>query len=481
MRRLSLLAVLLAAFWSSTAPAQEKPTEDPTAATSDAGVDPFEAGLVEPEMAPAGAPLAERRDRPKYDGVKKRTTFGDVVVWIPRVVLFPLYLVSEYVVRRPLGWAITGIEKNLLIPKLRHYTTIGDSDGEGVYAGVNPIFRFDTGFRFAVGLLFWAERVGGEQSEIRLGADTDFANNLTTDLQWRLGLGERLELTPRFRFAQRDDFRFHGSGPNSEQEHETRFFRRKTLGGLNAELTAPSPGIGALLETEVSRNELDCLKNDDNIDICGDDRTFGTDDDPFAVPTLLDPYSLFRATTRIYADSRKPRPQSGTGVRGEVFARFGNGLSEADISFVRVGAEASVFWDIYQQRVIGLRVTAEDTIRENNIPFPELILLGGSDLMRGFSRGRLHGGSMFVASLDYRYPIWSLADGTIFVEAGNTFHDLADLELDALRGSFGFGIRSISSRHVSFDVLVAAGTTRFDDANFGIESGRLSIGTNWGF
>jgi len=101
--------------------------------------------------------------------------------------------------------------------------------------------------------------------------------------------------------------------------------------------------------------------------------------------------------------------------------------------------------------------------------------------MRGFPRGRLHGASMFVASLDYRYPVWSLLDGTVFFEVGNVFDDLADVDLAALRGSFGFGLRTIDSRHVSFDMLLAAGTTRFDDANFALESGRISIGTNWGF
>ena len=111
----------------------------------------------------------------------------------------------------------------------------------------------------------------------------------------------------------------------------------------------------------------------------------------------------------------------------------------------------------------------------------KVILLGGPDLMRGFGRGRMHGASTFVASVDYRYPIYQLADGTVFFEVGNAFDDLDDLELDALRGSFGAGIRSINSRHVSFDILVAAGTTRFDDESFGIESARLSIGTNWGF
>ena len=441
------------------------------------GVYPLQDGLSPVSDAPQRS-LGSKRDRPEYDGVPKRTTVGQALLWVPRVILFPLFVVSEYVIRKPIGAAVTGIEKNLILEKFRHYTTIGERDGEGVYAGVNPIARFDSGFRIAVGLLFWAERVGTKDSETWIGVDTDFVRNATVDVGWKIA-SDRLSITPRFLLEQRDDFRFYGVGLDAPEEQHSRFFRRKLMGELTAELEAPSPGFGARLSTEISSNDFDCSNNEE-FDICGPDGAFGNDDDRVGAVAGFDGYGLARVKARIYADSRPERPGNGTGARAELFARWGQGLSD-DISFLRGGGELSLFWDIFQQRVIGLRVHTETTFRDVDVPFAELILLGGPELMRGFSRGRFHGASAFVASLDYRYPIWSLADGTIFFEAGNAYDDLDEIDFAAMRGSFGIGIRSVGSRHVSFDALVAAGTTQFNDADFGVESVRLSIGTNWGF
>lgn len=482
MRRWTILFALalcllspMAGFAQTVAPpAEVEPTTPPPGP-----VEPLAAGLDDGMEPVVGAPLDAKRERPKVDGVAKRVTVGEALLWVPRVLLYPLYLVSEFVVRKPIGWAITTVEKNYILPKLRHYTTIGEKDGPGVYAGVDPIARFDTGFRPAIGLLFWAERLLPD-TELRLGLDTDFVRNATIDAQFRAPIGEKLVLTPLIRFEQRDDFRFYGVGPDSLEDDESLFFRRKLHGGVRADLLAPSPGVGATLMTEVSSNRFDCSDDDEN-DICGPDGVVDTADDRLQADGFVDGYELLRVTARIYADSRAPRPASSTGARAEVFARWGQGLSNSETHFIRSGAEGALFWDIFQQRVLGLRVLAETTVRSGDVPFAELILPGGSDTMRGFSRGRLHGASLFVASLDYRYPIWSLADGTIFVEAGNVFDELSDLEVDALRGSFGFGIRTVGSRHASLDLLIAAGTTRFDDPNFGLESVRFSIGTNWGF
>jgi hypothetical protein len=470
-----IVALLL--LTARDARAEEPPAPEPEPTE----IRPLQAGVVEQAFEPSGEPIEQKRERPKVDGVQERVTPGEVLIWVPRVALFPLYLVSEYLVRKPIGWAISTIEEHRILPKLRHYTTVGEADSErGIYAGVDPILRLDTGFHPAFGLLFWAERILGKGTEARLGVDTDFERNGTVDLRVKLPVSGRLVLTPTFRLEQRDDFRFYGVGAASAEDAQTRFFRRKLFGGVLASLEAPSPGVGATFAAEVSGNEFDCSSNQE-FDICGPDSIGNTPDDLLFPVGFDGGYSLLRFKTRLFADSRRARPENGSGARAEVFARWGQGLSEDDVHFIRTGAEGALFWDIFEQRVLGVRVMAETTLRESNVPFAELILPGGSEMMRGFSRGRLHGASAFVASLDYRYPVWSLADGTLFFEAGNAFDELSEVELDALRGSFGFGLRTVGSRHVSVDFLVAAGTTRFDDANFGIESVRLSIGTNWGF
>src|SRR5882672_4084403 len=59
----------------------------------------------------SAATSPEPRELPDYDGRGGQpTTPGKVLLWVPRIAFFPFYLVSEYVVRRPLGWLITSAE-----------------------------------------------------------------------------------------------------------------------------------------------------------------------------------------------------------------------------------------------------------------------------------------------------------------------------------------------------------------------------------
>src|SRR5215471_10789725 len=57
----------------------------------------------------AGTSHAEpKRDVPDYDGRgNPDADAGSWALWIPRVVLSPLYVVNEYVLRRPVGALVT--------------------------------------------------------------------------------------------------------------------------------------------------------------------------------------------------------------------------------------------------------------------------------------------------------------------------------------------------------------------------------------
>ena len=54
----------------------------------------------------------QKRKLPDYDGRGGTPqTPGQKALWVPRILLSPLYFVSEFVIRRPLGAAITAAEK----------------------------------------------------------------------------------------------------------------------------------------------------------------------------------------------------------------------------------------------------------------------------------------------------------------------------------------------------------------------------------
>ena len=72
-------------------------------------------------------------------------------------------------------------------------------------------------------------------------------------------------------------------------------------------------------------------------------------------------------------------------------------------------------------------------------------------------------------------------DGNVFLEAGNAFDArLAGFAPERLHGSAGLGFRTTGDRDQSFDLILAAGSTRFDQP-FAIESVRVAIGVNRGF
>src|SRR5687767_2931858 len=62
--------------------------------------------VVSPDAAVIDAPIAadEERELPDYDGRgDDPVTAGEVFIWVPRAIFSPLYLVSEYVLRWPIG------------------------------------------------------------------------------------------------------------------------------------------------------------------------------------------------------------------------------------------------------------------------------------------------------------------------------------------------------------------------------------------
>src|SRR5438067_2335484 len=102
--RVALAAVLLAA--SARAQVEAEPSQLPPPGPAPAPV------VAAPEPPTAKGTPSAPRDMPDYDARgDEPTTAGQVLLWVPRVALSPLYLTSEYVIRRPLGALITTAEQ----------------------------------------------------------------------------------------------------------------------------------------------------------------------------------------------------------------------------------------------------------------------------------------------------------------------------------------------------------------------------------
>ena len=81
-----------------------------------------------------------------------------------------------------------------------------------------------------------------------------------------------------------------------------------------------------------------------------------------------------------------------------------------------------------------------------------------------------------LAEVEYRYPIAYYIDALWTLSAANVFaRDFSDFDVRKLTASFGLGLRTRRWGHSPFEVGVALGTTRFDEA-FAIDSVRAYAG-----
>ena len=87
-------------------------------------------------------------------------------MWIPRVVLFPAYVVTDFVVRRSLG-AVTRILEGVHTPDGPASEL---SFGTGKRSGIVLTAHFDTDFRPSVGAYFFHDRLGARGNGLRVQA-----------------------------------------------------------------------------------------------------------------------------------------------------------------------------------------------------------------------------------------------------------------------------------------------------------------------
>lgn len=430
-------------------------------------------------METAGSPIeSARRDLPTLKAREPEpATLGESLLWIPRVVLFPVYVVTEYVVRWPLGVATRFAERKKIPEWIEELTTWDDGNAQ-----VFPVVRFSSGFAFGMGAgIIWNNMLADRND---WGLQADYANpdNLTVELTTRYrALEDQLTLRLGGRSELRDDFVYFGAGPDTQQSDETRFARTKHMGFFDTILARSGPGFGGKVRMELSTFDFGCAPRfqKNATDICASPIFERSD-----LVGFEPGYSLGRVSGALFYDSRRPYPASGTGVRVELTGRYAKGLSEddLDVEFVDFGARTGVFWDVWKGRVLSLegRVRAAEPFGGSEIPFGELLTLGGIEAMRGFPFARFHGRSTVVGSARYQYPVWSFFDGYLVAEAGNAFGArLEDFDVAKLRASFAVGLTTVSSRNNSLDILLAFGSTRFEE-EFSIETARLVLGTRWG-
>jgi hypothetical protein len=431
-----------------------------------------------PAPAPAPAPIDpdEKRPLPDYDGRDEPTTVGDVAIWVPRLALSPLWLVSEFIVRRPLGFLITTAEQAHVPEALFAFFTFGPDNNIGIL----PIAFVDFGFSPSIGLyMFWDDAfVDGH--DLRLRGSTWGEDWLAASFSDRWQLGHERHFALDASAIRRPDYVFYGVGPSTREDDVSRYgaMRLDVHGQLDFGLWHASRLAVALGTRSVSFHRGNF----------GDDPSLGeaVEDGLYPTPDGYEPgYTAIYERVELAVDSRLPAPAPGSGVRIEA-----NIEHDADVrrdpgsGFLRWGGGVGGFYDLDDhRRVVSLSLTAQfaDPLGERAIPFSELATVGGEGSMRGFVPGRLLGRSAAVASLHYRWPIWVLLDGSIQLSVGNVFGAHLDgFDPELLRFSGAIGVESVGSPDSSLELLFGVGSETFA-SGAKLDSIRFAVGTNHGF
>ncbi len=469
------------------APPAPRPSEDETVhrtqATPPSGArseqSPGQIGTSDVEGAttsPANSTSSPKRAMPDYDGRgEPKTTAGDVALWVPRVIFSPVYFVTEFMIRRPLGWFITTAEQKQWPTFLRDFFLFGPDKK----AGVVPTAFLDFGFRPSFGVYAFWDDLLGKGNHLRLHATTFGKSWLQGAVADKIPLGKDGFVDLRFEGVHRPDLVFYGIGPRSLQPNETRF-------GVDRLQAHPVFEMrwwkGSRVTTEAGFKYVNFRD-----DSCCEDPSLSTainNGTMPAPPGYATGYSSVYQRGELTIDSRDERPASQTGFRVELEAEHGSNVRRSTANWVRYGGSVGGFLDIKNNRVVSLAVTTlfVDPISSGaEIPFTEQIVLGGSGPMRGYLYGRLVDRSAAIATLKYRWPIWVFLDGTLQVATGNVFGpQLEDFKTKLLRLSSAIGVESVGGADHTFEFLAGFGTETFSEGTQ-IRSFRLLFGTNRGF
>lgn len=452
---------------SSSSSASAQASASSLSASSSA---PARASAPPRELAPPGP-----RQVPDYDGRPEApATAGDVALWVPRVVLFIPYVVTEYVIRQPLGWLVRTAEINQWPSKVVDFFTFGPSNN----AGLVPTAFIDFGLKPSVGVYFWVDGLGPKENSLRLHFGTWGEDWLSIAVTDRLKLSDKATLSLSGSWVKRPDYPYFGLGPSSSYDNFSRYSSTTSELSLLSDVT-PTRWSRIRVSTgvrHVTFDAGDCCDEPSITALIANGRL------PVP-PGFLSGYTDLYQRAEIVLDSRRRRPAVQHGARLAIDVEHGKDAEhDAGSRWLKWGGTLGGYIDVGSNRVVGLKTTAMfvEALR-GTTPFTEQVRLGGSGPMRGYLLGRLVDQSAAVAELEYRWPVWVFLDGTVHTAVGNVFGEhLEGFSAKLLRLSAAIGLKSSNSADHQFEILTGLGTETFE-SGAKVTSFRLVFGGNRGF
>ena len=429
-------------------------------------------------LASSTAAAADPAKRPvqDYDGRPDAPTdTSNALLVAPRVLFAPIYLATEYLVRRPVGAAVIEAERADLPHELYDFFTFGPDHK----AGFIPTAFVDFGFNPSVGVYAFWDDAFFRGDDLRLHASAWNSDWLAGSLVQRVRFHAEDTFTLKVAGMRRPDFVFYGVGPRTLDSNQGRY------GEDQLEASATSQFAlwrASKVEAGIGLRRADFRDGHYGTDAGIVERVQGG---AYALPDGF-AAGYTAEINRLHAalDSRRPSPDDGSGLRLEGELAQGSDMSRTSgARWIQYEAGVGAFEDLGgHRRVLSESVTARfaDPLGHGPVPFTELVSLGGDGPMPGFFPGRLVDRSAAVAKVAYSWPIGPWVDGTLQAAVGNVFGErLSGFDPRLLRFSGAIGIQTDTSPDSNFQLLVGLGTETFD-RGAQIDSVRLVLGISRG-
>ena len=348
---------------------------------------------------------------------------------------------------RPLGWAVLYAERNF--PTL--------FEPRRPVRGVAPLIELGGPVGISGGLALYDNRVFGSSHSARLQGIYGSRNFYEMEARYTIpdlvGARSSFAIAGTFSTNPRDRF-FLGGRRGDQEDDEVEFYdQRFHIGPQMAYNIGTTMRLSHALRYQyVETKPADSEKGD----------RFEA-----RAPTLpgLSRQHVLTLQTEWTLDVRKR--QRARFVRGTL-ARLGGAythdLESDQFRYGRYVAEVRQYVPLSflgPARRVVLRSRLEQvepTLEGDAVPFYALPTLGPREALRGFVSERFASNGAFLVNAEYRYPIWDLWDAVFFVDAGQVFRELEDVNVVDFEVSYGGGIHLLSPGGLNFRFEIAGST-----------------------
>src|SRR5579859_5689934 len=309
-----------------------------------------------------------RRPLPDYAGRPPAPPgAGEIALWVPRVVFFPVYLTTEFLIRRPLGAAISAAERAKIPTALYNFFAFGPDHK----AGFVPTLFVDFGFNPSVGVyLFWDDALFAGD-DLRMHVSTWGSDWIAGSFVQRIHFFARDSLTLRLGAVRRPDYVFYGLGPRSLESARSRYGQDRVEGSAVADFPLwRSSRVQTALGVRAASFRDDHFGSDPTL-------TRQVAAGAFELPPGF-AEGFVEGFARVFAalDTRRPLPAPGSGIRLEAQVETGGEFDARPAAgWIRWQGAAGAFVDLDgHRRVVSLSAAAvfADPLGGRPVPFTDL-------------------------------------------------------------------------------------------------------------